>query len=83
MTNVNTYYLGSPKRIFGAELDSGLITEQEAQELCTKKYIRPHITKEDAIATPLTQQGLERIQLQFPDLSQKPMPPRALSPMVR
>ncbi len=83
MTNVNTYYLGSPKQIFGAELDSRLITEQEAQELCTKKYIRPHITEEDAIATPLTQQELEQIQLQFPDLSQKPMPPHALLPMVR
>jgi len=39
MTNVNTYYLSSPKCIFAAELKGGLITEQEAQELCAKKYI--------------------------------------------
>ncbi len=39
MTNVNTYYLGSLERIFGTELESGLITYQEAQELCAKKYI--------------------------------------------
>jgi len=30
MTDVNNYYLGSPKRIFGAELEQGLITEHEA-----------------------------------------------------
>ena len=35
----NAYYLGSPERIFGAELDSQLITYDKAQELCTKKYI--------------------------------------------
>ncbi len=83
MSDVNLYYLGSPKRIFGAELDSGLITEREAQELCAKKYIQPHITDEDALAAPLTKQELEQVQLQFPDLAQKPMPPHALSPMVR
>ncbi len=56
MSDVNVYYLGSPKHIFGAELDSGLITLSEAWELCAKKYIRPHITNENAIATPLTKQ---------------------------
>ncbi len=30
MSNVNNYYLGSPKHIFGAELEEGLITESEA-----------------------------------------------------
>ncbi len=39
MTDVNNYYLGSPERIFRAELELGLITHQEAQELCAKKYI--------------------------------------------
>ncbi len=39
MTDVNVYYLGSPKWIFRAKLDSGLITKQEARELCAKKYI--------------------------------------------
>ncbi len=39
MTDVNQYNLGSPERIFGAELEEGLITFQEAQELCAKKYI--------------------------------------------
>ncbi len=37
--NTNNYYLGSPERIFGAELDSQLITYDEARELCAKKYI--------------------------------------------
>jgi len=36
---VNSYYLGSPERIFGAKLDTQLITPDEAQELCAKKYI--------------------------------------------
>jgi len=83
MTDVNTYYLGSPKRIFGAELNEGLITEQEVRELCAKKYIRPHLTNKNTITAPLTQQELDRIQLQFPDLAQSPMPPHALSPMVQ
>ncbi len=39
MDDVNNYYLSSPKQIFGAELDKGLITLEEAQELCAKKYI--------------------------------------------
>ncbi len=34
----NAYYLGSPERIFGAELDTQLITYDEARELCAKKY---------------------------------------------
>ena len=36
---VNSYYLGSPERIFRAELDTQLITCTEARELCAKKYI--------------------------------------------
>jgi len=39
MTDVNKYYLGSPERIFRAELELGLIDLLEARELCTKKYI--------------------------------------------
>ena len=50
---VNTYYLGSPERIFGAELDTQLITPTEARELCAKKYIRPHITKRTNSPLPL------------------------------
>src|SRR6266702_2455793 len=81
MTDVNAYYLGSPKQIFRAKLDSRLITKHEAQELCAKKYIRPHITNENALAASLTK--LERVKLQFPEIAQEPMPPRALSPMVQ
>ncbi len=36
---VNSYYLGSPERIFGAKLDTQLITPDEARELCAKIYI--------------------------------------------
>jgi len=39
MSNVNKYYLGSLERIFGTELEEGLITIHEARELCAKKYI--------------------------------------------
>ncbi len=39
MSDVNNYYLSSPKCIFTLKLKTGLITEQEAQELCAKKYI--------------------------------------------
>jgi len=83
MTDVNKYYLGSPERIFGAKLEEGLITKSKARELCAKKYIRPHITDENLLAAPLTKQELASVLLVFPDLDTKPMPPRALSPMVR
>ncbi len=82
MSDVNKYYLGSPERIFGAELEEGLITTQEARELCAKKYIQPHITDKNLLATPLMEQELASVLLIFPDISTKPMPPRALSPMV-
>jgi len=83
MTDVNKYYLSSPERIFGAELEEGLITRTEARELCAKKYICPHITDENLLTAPLTEQELASVLLVFPDLKTKPMPPRALSPMVR
>ncbi len=83
MSNVNDYYLGSPERIFGAELEEGNLTYNEARELCAKKYIRPHITDENLLAAPLTEQELASVLLVFPNLETKPMPPRALSPMVR
>ncbi len=83
MTDVNNYYLGSLERIFGAELESGLITLPKARELCAKKYIRPHVTNEDHLVTPLTEQELASVLLVFPDLDMSPMPPRPLSPMVR
>ncbi len=82
MSDVNIYYLGSPKCIFGAELNSGLIMYKEAQEICAKKYVHPSITNENALATPLTQQELDQIKLQFLDVTAAPMPPHALSPMV-
>jgi len=37
--DTNNYYLRSPEHIFGAELDTQLITYDEARELCAKKYI--------------------------------------------
>jgi len=83
MTDVNKYYLGLPERIFGAELEEGLITRSKARELCAKKYIRPHVTDENLLTAPLTEQELASVLLIFPDLNTKPMPPRALSPMVR
>ena len=81
MTDVNKYYLSSPERIFGQELEEGLITLSEARELCAKKYIRPHITDKNLLAAPLTEQELASVLLVFPDLDTKPMPPCALSPM--
>jgi len=83
MLNVNDYYLGSPERIFGPELEEGNLTYDEARELCAKKYIRPHITDENALAAPLTEQELGAVLLKFPSLVMTPMPPCALSPMVR
>ena len=35
----NNYYLRSPEWIFGAKLDTQLITYNKARELCAKKYI--------------------------------------------
>jgi len=83
MTDVNNYYLGSPERIFATELEHGLITFPEARELCAKKYIRPHVTDENLLVAPLTDQELASVLLVFPDLDTSPMPPRPLSPMVR
>jgi len=57
----NNYYLGSPEQIFGVELDSQLITYNEARELCAKKYIRPHTQDENELAAPLTKEELARV----------------------
>jgi len=81
--DTNNYYLGSPERIFGAELDSQLITHIEARELCTKKYIRPHVTDENELAAPLTEEELARVREVFPDLQTTSLQPRALSPLLR
>ncbi len=83
MSDVNRYYLGSPECIFRVELESGLITASEARELCAKKYIQPHVTDENLLAAPLTEQELASVLLVFLDLDTSPMPPRALSPMVQ
>ncbi len=80
---VNSYYLGSPERIFGAELDTQLISPVKARELCAKKYIRPHVTDENELAAPLTEEELARVQEVFPDLQMTAMPLRALSPLLR
>jgi len=81
--DTNNYYLGSPERIFGAELDSQLITYDEARELCAKKYIRPHTTDENELAAPLTEEELARVREVFPDLQTTPLQPRPLSPLLR
>ena len=81
--DTNAYYLGSPECIFGAELDSQLVTYSEAQELCAKKYIRPHITDENELAAPLTEEELARVREVFPDLQTAPMQPRPLSPVLQ
>ncbi len=79
---VNSYYLGSPERIFGAELDTQLIMPTEARELCAKKYIRPHTTDENELAAPLTEEELAQVQEVFPDLQMTALPPHALSPIL-
>ncbi len=81
--DTNNYYLGSPERIFGAELDSQLITYDEARELCAKKYIRPHTNDENELAAPLTKEELARVREVFPDLQTMPVQPRPLSPVLR
>ncbi len=83
MTDVNAYYLGTPECIFGAELDSKLITWAEARELCAKKYLRPHITDENELAAPLTEEELAQVREVFPDLQTTPVLPRPLSPLLR
>jgi len=79
----NNYYLGSLERIFGAELDSQLITYDKAQELCAKKYIQPHIHDKNELAAPLTEEELARVREVFPDLQTMPVHPRPLSPILR
>src|SRR6266702_769 len=79
----NNYYLGSLERLFGAKLDTQLITYAKARELCAKKYIRPHITDENELAAPLTEEELARVREAFPDLQTMPVSPRPLSPILR
>ncbi len=83
MTNVNIYYLGTPRRIFAAKLDSRLITKTKVWELCAKKYVCPTITNKNTLVAPLTPEELERIKVQFPDVVQATVPTRAQSPMVQ
>src|SRR6266702_1534253 len=83
MSDVNVYYLGTLRCIFAAELKGGLIDETEARELCAKKYVRPTITDENTLVTPLTAAELEQIKVQFPDVATAAMSTRAQSPMVR
>ncbi len=83
MSDVNNYYLRLPECIFRVELESGLITLHEVQELCAKKYIQPHITDKNLLVTPLTEEELGAVLLKFPDLNMKPMPVHSLSPMVQ
>ncbi len=80
--DTNDYYLGSPERIFGVELESQLITYDEARELSAKKYIQPHITDENELAAPLTTEELARVRKVFPDLKTAPLQPRPLSPLL-
>ncbi len=81
--DTNAYYLGSPERIFGAELNSQLITYNEARELCAKKYIRPHVNNKNKLAAPLTEEELARVREVFPDLQTTGVSPRPLSPLLR
>jgi len=81
--DTNNYYLGSPEHIFGAELDSQLVTYDEARELCAKKYIRPHIKDENELAAPLTEEELARVREVFPDLQTVPVRLRPLSPILQ
>jgi len=81
--DTNNYYLSSPERIFGAELDTQLITYDEARELCAKKYIRPHIKDEDELAAPLTEEELARVWEVFPDLQTMPVQLCPLSPVLQ
>ncbi len=83
MSDVNAYYLGTPRRIFAAELEEGLITETEVRELCTKKYIHSTTNDENALIAPLTPEELERIKIQFPDVAAAAMSAHAHSPMVQ
>src|SRR6266702_1473120 len=50
--------------------------------LCQEVYPTSHHRREPP-HRPLTEQELASVLLIFPDLDTKPMPPRALSPMVR
>ncbi len=79
----NDYYLGSLERIFGAELDSQLVTYDEARELCAKKYIRPHVQDENELAAPLTEEELAQVREVFSDLQMVPVYLHPLSPVLR
>ncbi len=52
-------------------------------ENCAKKYIRPHITDENELAAPLTEEELARVREVFPDLQMTPVSLHPLSPVLR
>ncbi len=66
------YYVGTPTRIFTAELEEGLITPEQARAICAER----------AAAGPITED--ERVALvgRFPDPMEDAVPPRALSPAM-
>jgi len=69
---MSNYYVGTPTRIFAAELKEGLITLEQARAICTAR----------AAAGPITED--ERVTLvgRFPDPTEDAVPSRALSPAM-
>jgi len=56
---------------------------QVSKKKMSRVRIVTHVTDENLLAAPLTEQELASVLLVFPDLDTKPMPLHALSPMVR
>ena len=72
LLHMPNYYVGTPTRIFTAELEEGLITPEQARAICAER----------AAAGPITED--ERVALvgRFPDPMEDAVPPRALSPAM-
>src|SRR6266702_6864749 len=59
------------------------VMSQVSKKKMSRVRIVTHVTDENLLAAPLTEQELASVLLVFPDLDTKPMPLHALSPMVR
>ncbi len=69
---MSTYYASSPKRVFAAELEEGLITPEQARAICTARAQEGPITEDEQVT----------LVGRFPDPTEEAVPPHALSPTM-
>jgi len=78
------YYTQSPGQVYAQELEEGLLTYEDATQLCQDKYERAR-DKEPAkllVTTPLTAEQLRQARERFPKPAKELMSSSSLLPLV-